>query len=254
MGGGTVTDNSFPLSETIAEALPANIVAHGSATNEIMARDLAAHVARHLSEACDARGQAVLAVSGGRSPIPVFEALRRLDVPWSKVIVTLVDERWVPDDHADSNAGLVRRHLLQDNAAAASFVPWYDGSADPYAGQAHCEAALQALPLPFDVVLLGMGDDGHTASLFPEAPELAAATDLTRNALCAAIMPPAAKQARLSLTRYALARRSARLVLQWSGAAKREVFQRAVAAPTLALPISLFLHQTAVPVDVWYAP
>jgi len=249
-----VTDDSIPLSETIAEALPANVVAHGSASSEVMAQDLAAHVARHLAAACAARGQAVLAVSGGRSPIPVFEALRALDLPWSQVTVTLVDERWVPDDHPDSNAGLVRRHLLQEGAAAASFVPWYDGSADPYAGQAHCEAALQALPLPFDVVLLGMGDDGHTASLFPDAPELAAATDLTRDALCAAIMPPAAKQARLSLTRYALARQSARLVLQWSGSAKREVFQRAVAAPTLALPVSLFLHQTSVPVDVWYAP
>lgn len=254
MGGGAVTGDAFSLSETIADALPANVVAHGSASSEVMARDLAAHVARHLAAACAARAQAVLAVSGGRSPIPVFEALRGLDLPWSQITVTLVDERWVPDDHPDSNAGLVRRHLMQEKAAAASFVPWYDGSADPYAGQATCEAALQALPLPFDVVLLGMGDDGHTASLFPDAPELTAATDLTRHALCAAIMPPAARQARLSLTRYALARQSARLVLQWSGAAKRDVFQRAVAAPTLALPISLFLHQTSVPVDVWYAP
>ncbi|MET0250207.1 MAG: 6-phosphogluconolactonase [Sphingobium sp.] len=226
-----------------------NLTEHAFSDAQEAARHLAAAIAGRLAEAIAARGVATLALSGGRSPVPLFEALQDAALPWDKVIVAQVDERWVPADHEDSNARLIRTHLLRGPATAARFVPMKNEAADPRAGRPECEAAMATLPLPFDVTLLGMGDDGHTASLFPEATQLAEA--LSTQALTIAMTPPAAPHERMSLSRAGLLN-SQLLILQIGGAGKQAVYRAALApGPVEALPVRVVLHQDRVPIEVW---
>ncbi|QDC37369.1 6-phosphogluconolactonase [Sphingobium fuliginis] len=215
----------------------------------LAAADMARRIAAVLGDAIAARGVATIALSGGRSPRPVLEALSRMALDWGKVIVTLVDERWVAPDHADSNERLVRGTLLQGKAGAARFVPMKNEAADAYAGQAECEAAFAALPWPLDIVLLGMGEDGHTASLFPGAKELA--EGLSTHALTIAVTPPAAPHQRMSMSARAILA-SRHIFLQIGGAAKKAVYDRALAGgPVEELPVRVALCQHAVSVEVW---
>jgi len=226
-----------------------HLTEHVCANAQGAARRLAAVIAGHLSDAIAAREVATLALSGGRSPVPLFEALQDAALPWERVIVAQVDERWVPADHEDSNARLIRTHLLCGPAAAARFVPMENDAADPQSGQPACEAAMRSLPLPFDVTLLGMGEDGHTASLFPKAEQLDEA--LSTRALTIAVTPPAAPHARMSLTAAGLLN-SRLLILQIGGAAKQAVYRAALSpGPVEEMPVRVALHQEQVPVEVW---
>ncbi|QLI80698.1 6-phosphogluconolactonase [Chitinibacter fontanus] len=171
---------------------------HEFSNKEALDQQLALTIADELKQAIAQRGQAGLAVSGGRTPAGMFKALRNINLDWSRVIITLVDERWVQADHADSNERLTRENLLQDAAAAATFVSLVNQAATPHEALAEIEARLASLPKPIDVVVLGMGDDGHTASLFPNAPELEAACASTQ--LLAAVTPPVAPHQRITLT------------------------------------------------------
>jgi 6-phosphogluconolactonase len=218
------------------------------------AQALADAIAQALTAALDARGRASLVVSGGRSPIGFFHCLRDAALDWSRVWITLADERWVPDTDPDSNAGLVKQHLLQGAAAAAHFVPLWNGAATPAAAITERSAALALLPRPFDAVVLGMGEDGHTASLFPGAAGLADALNPAGPALLAAVDPPAAPHPRLSLTLAALLG-SRHIHLPLPGAAKRAVFARALAnCDPLRLPVAAVLCQSAVPVTAYLSP
>ncbi|WP_066517042.1 6-phosphogluconolactonase [Sphingobium cloacae] len=213
------------------------------------AGDLARRIGDVLGEAIVARGVASIALSGGRSPRAVLEALAGLPLDWSKVVVTLVDERWVAPDQADSNEKLVREALLTGEAAKARFVGMKNDAADAYAGVEACEAALAALPWPLDIVLLGMGEDGHTASLFPEARELA--EGLSTQARVLAVTPPAAPHQRMTLSASAILD-SRHIFLQIGGAAKRTVYERALAGGAAEdLPVRVALCQDKVPVEVW---
>ncbi|MEJ7933592.1 6-phosphogluconolactonase [Sphingobium sp. AN558] len=217
--------------------------------SEAAASDLATRIAAMLDEAIAARGVASIALSGGRSPRPVLEALSRAPLDWSELIVTLVDERWVAPDHEDSNERLIRDTLLQGAGSSARFVPMKNDAADPYAGQPSCEAALAALPWPLDIILLGMGEDGHTASLFPQAAELE--EGLSSDALTIAVTPPAAPHGRMSLTRHAILQ-SRHIFLQIAGDTKKAVYDRAREdGPIERWPIRLALCQHVVPVEVW---
>jgi len=221
---------------------------------------LAADVAQRLQHAIGTRGQASLAVSGGKSPVPLFAALRQHALPWAQVTVLLVDERVVPHTHADSNTALVRQHLLQGAAAAARFVPLFDDHADlseqasdPLGLERLTQLAssrLAAVPWPLDVVLLGMGEDGHTASLFPGSPGLAHA--LHSSDAVAWVRPATAPHARLTLTLPRLLQ-ARHVALSISGAAKRAVYAQACASESEALPVSLVLHQRSTPVATWMA-
>jgi len=215
----------------------------------LAAADMARRIAFILEDAISARGVASIALSGGRSPRPVLEALAQATLDWDKVIVTLVDERWVEPDHADSNERLIRETLLQGNAAKARFVGMKNAAADAYAGQPACEAAFAQLPWPLDIVLLGMGEDGHTASLFPQAKELA--EGLSSQALTIAVTPPAAPHQRMSLTARAILS-SRHIFLQIGGAAKKAVYDQALeGGPVEGLPIRVALNQHDVSVEVW---
>ena len=209
---------------------------------------LAEAVSGALATAIRERGEAVLAVSGGRSPVAFLQRLAESDLDWSHVTVTLVDERLVPEHHPDSNAALVRQHLLTGAAVAARFLPL---ALHPDDAAASLAAARAAWCQP-DVAVLGMGDDGHTASLFPAAPELAAGLALPSAERLLTVTPPAASHTRLSMTLAALLA-SGRLFLAIQGSAKRRVFEQARQTVDDALPISHVLHHTEVPLDVYWA-
>lgn len=217
-----------------------------------LAQALAGRVARALASDLRAQDRAGLVVSGGRSPVPFFEALAETPLDWARVIVTLADERCVPADHPDSNAGLVRRHLLRGPAAAATFLPLVEGAGDPAAQAVAASARLAALPRPASAIVLGLGEDGHTASLFPDAPELAQGLACAEPVV--ALHPGAAPHARLSFSRAALLE-AREIFLMAGGSAKRAVLDRALAPGAVeALPVRAVLHQDRVPVAVFWAP
>lgn len=214
---------------------------------------LADEIRGRLQAAIAEHGKALLAVSGGRSPIPLFQKLTEADIPWEKVTITLVDERWVAPDDDDSNEKLVRQHLIKGRAGKARFVPLKNTASSPEAGVDACHAVLKDLPVPFDVVVLGMGDDGHTASFFPHAPGLAAALDANSQSMCAAVTPSTAPHQRMTLTLKAL-QNSRWLVLPLQGEAKLRRYRLACGeGPVEDMPVRSVLRQSSAPVEVWLA-
>lgn len=148
------------------------------------------HITDALRAALLARGSATFLVSGGSSPRRIYDALSQVELDWSKVTVALVDERWVDADHQASNETFIRNHLLQGFAAKASFIGMKTSAATVWDGLAECEARYGALSEQPDICLLGMGNDGHTASFFPHARGLEEALALPSSGKaprCAAI-------------------------------------------------------------------
>lgn len=218
-----------------------------------LAQSLAAVVASDLQSALKQRPRASLMVSGGKTPIPFLNALSAAPLDWSAVDVSLTDERWVDVDHEDSNEALVRKQLLRGLAAAARMIGLKNAAATPSEGEAECEARLSAMARPFDVATLGLGEDGHTASLFPQSPQLAAAAAMDSKRLCMGVDPVTAPYPRMTLTVPALFN-SRHLIIFFVGEKKYEVYKRALeAGPTMALPVSLLLHQKNIELDVYWS-
>ncbi len=223
---------------------------NASALTEALAADIASALETGLGTG---RG-ASLVVPGGRTPIALFERLSSVELDWQNVWVTLTDERWVDSGSSSSNERLVREHLLRHAAAKCNFVGLKNAAADARSGAAASWSAIAELPRPFDFVLLGMGDDGHIASLFPNSPGLDAGLDPMRPPGCIAMTAPAAPQARLSLNLRALidARAIAVLIV---GGAKWATYERArVRGPVLDMPVRGLLLQQNVPVTVYWSP
>lgn len=219
-----------------------------------LAHALSGEVKVDLEEAIAARGVASLVVSGGRTPIQLFQQLRAERLDWSKIWVTLADERWVDTTSDASNERLVREHLLVDAASAAHFVGLKNPAPTPEAGADWATRAIKRVPRPYDLVMLGMGEDGHTASLFPGSLALARGLDMSAPAGCIAVNALTAPHARISLNLRALLD-ARRIVLHIEGAAKWQVYQRARApGPAAELPVRAILQQKEVPVDVFWAP
>ena len=220
---------------------------------QALAQDLATHLATLLRDALDRRGQALLLVSGGRSPIALFECLAVEPLDWGRVTVSLVDERCVPLAHPDSNAALVHRHLLQGPAAAARFIGLVPAAlapdADPEGPAAEADQALAAC-WPADVAVLGMGEDGHTASWFAGAPEFDAATDPLSARRYLGLRPPKAPHPRVTITLAGLLACRHRVV-QLSGTQKLALFEEVRSAP-LAWPIGRLLARADV--EAWVSP
>jgi 6-phosphogluconolactonase len=200
------------------------------ANREALFEAAASALVNALTAGIAARGAASLALAGGSTPAPVYRLLSQAELEWSKVTVTLTDERMVAPDHPDSNERMLRQTLLTGPASKAVFAPLEEGAV--------------AAMTPFDGVLLGMGEDGHFASLFPGNAALAAglAGDaLTIEVPAGELAPP---QPRSSLTLKALTGASATLLLV-TGAAKRAVLENVDGLPVAAL------IETAQPRILW---
>jgi len=219
-----------------------------------LSRELARQVAAELSAAVASRGEAALVVSGGRSPIKFFEQLRAQPLDWSRVRILPADERWVDPSNQASNERLIRDVLLKDAAASARFTGLKNDAPTPDLGAAPAWQAVADAPRPFDVVVLGIGDDGHTASLFPGSPNLAAALDPRAAAACVGMISPTAPQARLSLNLAALLD-SRRIVILITGESKWLTYSAACGPGAEAqMPVRAVLRQRRVPVDVVWSP
>ncbi len=219
-----------------------------------LAHALAGEIRVDLDEAIGVRKAASLVVSGGRTPLKLFQQLRTEQLAWSKVWITLADERWVDTGADASNERMLREQLAADRAAEAHFVGLKNPAPTPEAGADWSWRALSRVPRPFDVVLLGMGEDGHTASLFPGSLALAKALDPAATPGCVAVNALTAPHARVSLNLAALLD-ARRIILHIEGEAKWQVYQRARMPGSAAeLPVRAILHQKEVPIDVYWAP
>jgi 6-phosphogluconolactonase len=227
---------------------------HEFATFDLLSQSLADKISRDIRAAVDARGFASLVVPGGTTPGAFFDVLRETPAPWDKVTITLTDERWVATDTERSNERLVRARLLT-GGLRARVVSLKSDQARARDAEAEIEGRLGAIPRPFDVVLAGMGDDGHTASWIPGSQGLAEALDPHSRSLVRAIQPPKSSglDERMTLTLSALVDARTICVLL-RGEAKRKSYEKALAGrDTLAMPIRSLMFQGHVPVEFFWA-
>jgi 6-phosphogluconolactonase len=223
--------------------------AHSDALAQAVGDALKASLAARGAASADANGQAAhatLAVSGGTSPKPFLQTLSHAPLDWAHIDVTLVDDRWVPETDPASNAQLVRDTLLQNAGAAAYFLPLVDTGKPLETHIAELNAdARRRLP---DVAVLGMGEDGHTASIFADAPEWDFAISTPERFI--AVHPGAAPHARVSLSMSAL-KQIGQVYLFIAGQKKLDVLNAALAAP-LKNAISTLAHAEGVKLDVYW--
>lgn len=220
-----------------------------------MASAIAAErIASALRRRLAAGGEAVLVCSGGTTPGRCYDVLSAARLEWSRVRVTLSDERWVSAGDAASNERLVRDRLLRGEAREADFVPLYREGMPPEQGCKALTADADAgrLPRPFACSLLGMGEDGHFASLFPDSAALAAGLDPAGDSLCLPVVTAASELPRVTLTLAPLAE-SEEIVLLIFGEKKWAVYERARDGDT-RLPVAALLASASTPVRVVWAP
>ncbi len=235
----------------------ANITERFFDSKEQMTEALAASLESRLTDALASTQRASLLVSGGSSPAPAYKYLSGLDIAWNKVDVAMVDERWVDAGHDKSNEQFIKGTLLQDKAAAANFITMKNAAATAQEGVAECEHAYQQIQRPFDVTILGMGPDGHTASLFPHAEGLE--VGLTSDQLVCAINAIESEVTgsiteRMTLTLNAIAHsRVVKLLI--SGEEKLAVYKEASAGGDVnAMPLRAVLQHPDIELEVYWAP
>lgn len=210
----------------------------------------AGRMAELLANRLDNQSKASIIVSGGTSPKNCMAALAKTPLDWQRVQIALSDERWVPPDHEDSNEKLVRESLLVDEAASATLLPVYAEDVSP---EERCEILQNPLPvLPFACSLIGIGADGHFASLFPDAEQLALGLDVECGRLYIPVTTAASPHVRISMTLAAISR-SDEIVLLFFGDEKLDVFKQAVASSN-GDPLSRLLRQKRAPVRAFWAP
>jgi 6-phosphogluconolactonase len=221
---------------------------------DALASKVASEIAAGLAGAIMVRGRAGLLVSGGHSPAVLFEQLRTQVLAWSQVSIALVDERWVEPTDPTSNERFVREALLHDRAAAARFFGLKNRAQSPDLGAAAAWSELTHIPRPTDITVLGMGDDGHIASLFPGSPNVKNALDLEAPEGCISMWSPSVPHARLSLNLRALLN-SRCIYIFFQGEAKLRTYTTACGpGPVEEMPVRAVLRQQWVPVEVVWAP
>lgn len=220
-----------------------------SQARQQLAEQLAEAVFQALHEDLNHQQRALLVVSGGSTPVPFFKALAIKSLPWERIDVTLADERWVDEKSNDSNAKLVRENLLQGDAAAATFVSLTSAADTPEEGVEEVAKRTASLAWPASVVILGMGGDGHTASLFPDSQELTLA--LATDELLVAVRTPSQPQPRITFSADRL-HQARRHFLHITGEDKRAVLAKALNGDDARqLPIRAFL---SCPLAIYWAP
>jgi 6-phosphogluconolactonase len=226
---------------------------HRHADMASLAEGLAAETARLLADALTLRRRASLVVPGGRTPAAWFQRLRDADLDWARVDVTLSDERWVDPLEAASNESLVRRELLQGRAASARFTGLKTPAATAADGAAGTWRQLETIARPFDLVALGMGEDGHFASLFPDDPASSAGLSPAQAPGCVAVLAPAEPRERLSMNLCALLQ-CRRLALLVTGDRKWMLLEQQLEGSASPLPVRALLRQQVAPLSIWWAP
>ncbi len=232
---------------------------HSFISSSALVDELVRQCSLALNNAVALRGTASLLVSGGQSPLPFYQLLCVQDLPWQQIKIALVDERWVAIDHEGSNESLIRRHLLINNAQHAQFIPMKNPSLTAQQGQLACENQYKKIQQPFDFAILGMGSDGHTASLFPQAKGLAHALDPKGKASCAAItaMPSDTTSGlceRMTLTAAALLNCRSLNLLITGNHKQTTLCQAKEGTDVMEMPIRSLLHQQETPLHIYWAP
>jgi len=231
--------------------LPSYVHWHAVQDSNQLADEVSSHLTKILSRSLLNQSRVSLAVSGGRSPIATFERLSVSQIQWANIDITLVDERWVDKNHEDSSEGLVRRYLLKNATEKAKFIGLKNESLTAKDGQVDCYLALQQLVQPFEVVLLGMGLDGHTASLFPDCPELTMAMDSAQSLRCLATTPKSANHERMTFS-YNTIMEARHRVLHLKGTSKLAILEEAMSlGDPMAMPICAFLQH---PITLFWSP
>jgi len=226
-------------------------------SKDALTAELSATLEQSLISGIEADGRAVLMVSGGSSPAPAYKHLSNLELDWKNIDVAMVDERWVDTEHNKSNEVFIKSTLLQNHGAAANFVTMKNSAVTAEQGIAKCEAAYQQLKRPFDVTILGMGPDGHTASLFPhadglqnglETPQLVCAINAIKSDVTGDITQ------RMTLTLSAIAQ-SKVVKLLISGEEKLAVYKAAKAGGDVNdMPLRAILNHPTINIEVYWAP
>lgn len=216
---------------------------HEYPDRELMMMALADRIAAQLADALRGKERVTLCVPGGTTPGPIFDTLSDVALDWDRVVVFLSDERWVPADHERSNARLVRQRLLRNRAAAATFLPLHADAPQPEDVIDDLARAIEP-HLPIDVLLLGMGADMHTASLFPGADRLSDA--LADDApVLVPMRAPGAPEPRVTLSAPVLAGAMHTHVVI-TGQDKREALERALKLPPQEAPVAVVLPEAEV--------
>lgn len=218
-----------------------------SELNDVFAEE----IANKLQQGIDENGSATLLVSGGNTPRPMFAQLSEKNIQWEKVNIALVDDRWVELSDSASNEQMVNEALIINKATSANFVGMKTDEQDAFKAVEQVEANLAHLNQPFDVVILGMGEDGHTASIFPCCAQLDEA--LSTEETLMATQPTTAPHQRMTFTKSALLK-SKQLYLHLVGESKETVLnQVAAGSDEREAPIRAFLNQSNVPMSVMFA-
>jgi len=221
-------------------------------TKEELIENFSKKIIENLKEGIRKRAKATLLVSGGSTPKPLFEKLSKSDIDWSCVKIGLVDERWVDENHKDSNAKLVKDFLLVNKASKAAFIPIYQKGVEAKEARKKCSNLVKNELFPCDVLILGMGDDGHTASLFPNKEELKDALDLSNESYCISMTPNDAPHTRMSLTLSAILK-AQNLYLHIQGKNKIKVYEKAIhEQDSMKSPIAAVLKNDIKDIKVYY--
>lgn len=219
-----------------------------------LAQQLADSVASKMQSIIDERGRVSLAVSGGTTPKAFFQKLSEKELDWAKVLITLVDDRWVESDDQDSNERLVKDNLLINHAKLAYFVPLKNAEETPKEGLMISENRLHEQIDELDIVVLGMGLDGHTASWFPGSESLTQCLDEQAAACCFAVMDAPTFPQRMTMS-LSLVLRSKHIYLHFEGEAKNKVFEQVCDEHDKhnfePMPVRSVLFQNQVPVNIY---
>jgi 6-phosphogluconolactonase len=214
---------------------------------------LANNVAELLSNAISTNGKASLAVSGGSTPKDFFTVLSKKDIDWKNVTVTLADERWVEFESDASNTRLVHENLLQNKASEATFFHLKTEGECTVLALKQLNVTAKENLLPLDVLILGMGEDGHTASLFPCSEQISTALALDNPDVLMKVVPKTAPNDRITFT-YAHLAQSKNVVLHVCGEGKKVVLEKALESNNQKeMPIRAFLQNPDINTHVYWA-
>jgi 6-phosphogluconolactonase len=203
-------------------------------------------------------GGATLLVSGGSTPKAIYTQLANTDLAWHKVSIAMVDERYVPLTHPDSNEAMIKSCLVTGRASAADFNGLYSKAGSLVDAAANAQQVYSSLAKGSDLVILGMGSDGHTASLFPSADGITTAMDKTSQRIIFPLLANKSDVTGENLERISLGLAAIlsakKIILLITGDDKLAVYKQALTADANELPVAGVLQQNSTPVDVYWAP